>query len=254
MKTRLVYILVMAVMAASSAFTVSAESTRKERRLINRGNALYKERKFVEAQSLYQEAITENPASAEARYNLGLSQVRQVANPADTSSRNRAMLDGARKSFSEVASLAKTKPGLAAKANFNLGNLEFNAKDYQKAIEYYKQALRIDPSDDKARKNLRIAQKNLQKQNQDQNKDNNQKDKDQDKDKDNKDQKQDQNKDQNKNQNNDRKNDSRQNLSQQSAAQILQAIDNKESATRARVNKANKGEKSEASGRNTRRW
>lgn len=256
MKTRLVYILVMAVMAASSAFTVSAESTRKERRLINRGNALYKERKFVEAQSLYQEAITENPTSAEARYNLGLSQVRQVANPADTSSRNRAMLDGARKSFSEVASLAKTKPGLAAKANFNLGNLEFNAKDYQKAIEYYKQALRIDPSDDKARKNLRIAQKNLQKQNQDQNKDNNQKDKDQDKDKDkdNKDQKQDQNKDQNKDQNNDRKNDSRQNLSQQSAAQILQAIDNKESATRARVNKANKGEKSEASGRNTRRW
>ncbi len=224
MKIRLFYILVMAVMVASSAFSASAESTRKERRLINRGNTLYKERKFVEAQSLYQEAIAENPTSAEARYNLGLSQVRQVANPADTSSRNRTLLDGARKNFSEVASLARTKPGLAAKANFNLGNLEFNAKDYQKAVDYYKQALRIDPSDDKARKNLRIAQKNLQKKNQDQNKDKDQKD------------------------------DSRQNLSQQSAAQILQAIDNKESTTRARVNKANKGDKSEASGRNTRRW
>lgn len=259
MKSRLVYILVLAVMAASSVFTVSAESTRKERRLINRGNTLYKERKFVEAQNTYQEAISENPASAEARYNLGLSMVRQVANPADTSTRNRALLDGARKNFSEVASLARTKPGLAAKANFNLGNLEFNAKDYQKAVDYYKQALRIDPSDDFARKNLRIAQKNLQKQNQDQNKDNNQDKQDKDKDKNDKDQNKDQNqKDQNQNQDQnkdkERKNDNRQNLSQQSAAQILQAIDNKESATRARVNKANKGDKSEASGRNTRRW
>ncbi len=257
MKIRLFYILVMAVMVASSAFSASAESTRKERRLINRGNTLYKERKFVEAQSLYQEAIAENPTSAEARYNLGLSQVRQVANPADTSSRNRTLLDGARKSFSEVASLAKTKPGLAAKANFNLGNLEFNAKDYQKAIEYYKQALRIDPSDDKARKNLRIAQKNLQKKNQDQNKDNNQENQDKDKnDKEQENEKNKNDKDQNQDQNKDKdqKDDSRQNLSQQSAAQILQAIDNKESTTRARVNKANKGDKSEASGRNTRRW
>ena len=156
-----------------------------------------------------------------------------------------------------MASLARTKPGLAAKANFNLGNLEFNAKDYQKAVDYYKQALRIDPSDDKARKNLRIAQKNLQKKNQDQNKDNNQENQDKDKnDKEQENEKNKNDKDQNQDQNKDKdqKDDSRQNLSQQSAAQILQAIDNKESTTRARVNKANKGDKSEASGRNTRRW
>jgi len=253
MKLHVVIFLLLSLACSSVVFPIHAESTRKERRLINKGNDLYKERKFVEAQSIYEEALKENASSAEARYNLGLSQIKQVVNTADTISSSRALADGARKNFSDVAALARTKPGLAAKANFNLGNIEFHAKDYQKAIDYYKQALRIDPSDDKARKNLRIAQKNLQKQNQNQNNSKNQ-NQNQDKDKN-------QNKDQNKNDNKDNKQDNKdqqkdrqQNLSQQAASQILQAVDNKESQTRARVNRANKGEKSVAAGRNARRW
>lgn len=234
--------------------TIFAQSTRQERRLINKGNQLYNERKFVEAQSNYIEALELNGASAEARYNLGLSQIRQVTNLSDTTAKTKRLIDDAIRNFSQVASMVKEKPGLAAKANYNLGNIEFNSKDFQKAIDYYKQALRIDPNDDKARKNLRIAQKNLQKENQ--NKEN-QDQKEEQKDKeDNKDQNknqtqnqdQDQKQDQNKNQNKNNE------ISQQTAAQILQAIDNKESATRARVNKANKGEKSEYNNKNTRRW
>lgn len=254
MKIHVIAILILTLLGGAIASPVMAESTRKERRLINQGNRLYKERKFVEAQSVYEEALRENASSAEARYNLGLSQIRQVVNPADTTPKSKEMSDHARKNFTDVAALAKTKPGLAAKANFNLGNIEFNSKDYQKAIEYYKQALRIDPSDDKARKNLRIAQKNLQKQNQDKNQDKQQnQDKDKEKDKD-KDQNKDQNQNQNEDRNKDRNRQKQQNLSQQAASQILQAVDNKESQTRARVNKANKGEKSEAAGRNSRRW
>ncbi len=256
------HVVVLLLLSLAGSFVVSptfAESTRKERRLINRGNDLYKERKFVEAQSIYEEALKENASSAEARYNLGLSQIRQVVNPADTTPAARALTDAARKNLSDVAALARTKPGLAAKANFNLGNIEFYAKDYQKAVDYYKQALRIDPSDDKARKNLRIAQKNLQKQNQNQNKNNNNQNQDKDKDKD-----KNQNKDNNQNKEDKKDNqnkqdqhkhkDKQQNLSQQAASQILQAIDNKESQTRARVNRANKGEKSQATGHNSRRW
>lgn len=258
MKLRVIVILILSIAGTVFMNSVSAASTRKERILINKGNSLYKDRKYTEAQKMYQEALVENAASAEARYNLGLSLVRQIANPADTTARNRQLMDQAIKNFTEVASLAKTKPGLAAKANYNLGNLEFNAKDFQKAVEYYKQSLRIDPSDDRARKNLRIAQKNLQKQNKDQNKDKNQnkdqnKDQNKNQDKSDKEQDKNQNKDTNKDKNENQQKD-KQNLSQQSASQILQAIDNKESATRARVNKANKGEKSEAAGRNTRRW
>lgn len=256
MKLHVIVILLLSLAGSFVVSPVHAESTRKERRLINRGNDLYKERKFVEAQSVYEEALKENATSAEARYNLGLSQIRQVVNPADSTPAARTLTEAARKNFADVAAMARTKPGLAAKANFNLGNIEFHVKDYQKAIDYYKQALRIDPSDDKARKNLRIAQKNLQKQNQDKNQNQDQ-NKDQDKDKkDNQDKNQDQQQNQNQNQNKDRdkQKDKQQNLSQQAASQILQAVDNKESQTRARVNRANKGEKSEAAGRNTRRW
>lgn len=232
---------------------LSGKTTRQERKLIKEGNELYNSRKYVEAQSLYEQAIKENPESAEARYNLGLSQLRQVSNPQDSTPKAKELMASARKNFTDIAGIAKTKPGLAAKANYNLGNIEFNSKEYQKAIDYYKQALRIDPTDDRARKNLRIAQKNLQKQNQDQNQNNQQQDKDNEQDKQDKENNKDQNKDQNQNQ--DKKQEEEQNkLSQQTASQILQAIDNKESATRARVNKANKGEKAVGSGSNNRKW
>lgn len=242
--------ILIACMVLACGLSASAESTRKERRLITEGNRLYTERKFVEAESTYMEALKENPASAAGKYNLGLSRVRQVANPSDTTARTRTILDKARKDFSEVAAMAKEKPGLAAKANYNLGNIEFNAKDYQKAIQYYKQALRIDPADNHARKNLRIAQKQLENQNKDQNKD---KDQNQDKkDQDKKDQ-QKQNQPQNQNQQQEQK--PRDNeVSQQSAQRILQSIDNKENQTRARINKASKGDKSASGGSRRKKW
>lgn len=232
-----------------------AASTRQERRLINKGNELYNEHKYKEAQSAYEEALLVNGSSYEAIYNLGLSKIRQVSNPQDTTSRNSGLMNDARKHFSEVASVASVKPALAQKANFNLGNIEFNVKDYKKAIEYYKEALRINPNDDKARKNLRIAQKNLEKQNQDKNQQDN---KDQQKEQDKKEQQnQDKNNDSQNNNNQDNQKEQQQqdnSLSQQTASQILQAIDNKEAQTRARVNKANTGEKSAANGVNNRKW
>lgn len=255
MKLKQFVFLLLSIIGGCFCFNVNAESTRAERKLISKGNSLYNERRFVEAQSYYEEALKVNSSSAEARYNLGLSQVRQVTNPSDTTGKNKKLLDSARKNFSDVASLAKTKPGLASKANYNLGNVEFNVKDYAKAIEYYKQALRINPNDDKARKNLRIAQKNLQNQNQDQNNKNQDQDKqdnnDQNQDKQ---QNQDQNKDQQNQLNKDQKKDEENDMNQQTASQILQAIDNKEAATRARVNKENSGEKAAAGRTNMRKW
>lgn len=242
--SRYIYrILVLMLVLASSA-PVSFASTRQERKLVSRGNKLYTERKFVEAASLYEQALKENPSSASAMYNLGLSTIRQISNPKDTTTANAAKMDKARKALTQVAQRAKERPGLAAKANYNLGNLEFNSEQYQNAINYYKQALRIDPADENARKNLRIAQKKLQQQNQ--NKDNKQ---DQDKDKNQQD------KNQPQNQNNDnRKQPQEQDINQQTAERILQAVDNKESQTRAKVNRANKGEKSVGGGRAVKRW
>lgn len=252
MTKQIIYILLIALFGAVAQNADA--STRKERSLVSKGNKAYVSHKYVEAASLYEEALKENPQSTSARYNLGLSQIRQVRNPQDTTPKNRQLLDKARKNLSDVASQAKEKPGLASKANYNLGNLEFNSKEYQKAIEYYKQTLRIDPKDENARRNLRIAQKQLDNQNKDKNQNQNQDQKDKDKDK--KDQNKDQNKDQQKQ---DQKKDQQkqpqeQKINQQTAERILQAMDNKENQTRARVNRASKGDKSRGSGRSTKRW
>ncbi|MDE6230269.1 MAG: tetratricopeptide repeat protein [Muribaculaceae bacterium] len=260
MKFRNIAIILSGLLLLSSCSDSGIKSTRKERRLISAGNKLYADRKFKDAQSEYEKAILENPNTGAGRYNLGLSQIRQVSNPADTTAKSKGLTEASIKSFSEVSSLAGERPGLAEKAFYNLGNVEFNRQDYQKAIDYYKEALRIDPSDDIARKNLRIAQLQLKNQDQNQNKDQN-KDQQQDQQDQNKDQQQDQ-QDQNKDQqqNQDEQNQDQQDqrkdkdISEQTASQILQAVDNKENATRAKVNRASKGDKSVAGGRNVRRW
>lgn len=240
------------------ASLASAQSVRQERRLITSGNKLYIERKYKEAADKYKEALNVNGGSAVAKYNLGMAEIKQVANPKDTTERTSRLLDDAVKNLSQVASMAREKPGLASKASYNLGNLEFNREKYAEAIEFYKQALRINPDDKNARKNLRIAQ--LKKQEQEQNKDNKNQD-NQDK-QDNKEDQQNQDQDKNKDnqqdqkdQNEDKQNQPQEkNINNQTASQILQAIDNKESQTRARVNRANKGVKSAAGGVRTKKW
>lgn len=235
--------------------SASAQSVRAERKLIMEGNKLFTERKYAEAAKKYEEALGVNSLSAVCRYNLGLAQIKQVTNPQDTTPKSKSLLDDARKNLASVASLAKDKPGLASKANYNLGNLEFNTKEYKNAIEYYKQALRINPEDESARKNLRIAQKQLQDQDQNQDQDKNQdQNQDQDKEKDQNDQNQnkdDQNQKDEKKQQEQKKDN---NISSQTANQILQAMDNKENQTRARVNRANKGEKSSNGGSVRKKW
>lgn len=253
MRRSIIIILSAFLMLAYTADAMArSESTRQERRLIMKGNKQYVDRKFVEAANSYTQALSENPASAEARYNLALSQLRQVSNPADTTPKAKNLIGNAVKNFEDVASRAKDKPGIASKANYNLGNLEFNRKDYAKAISYYKQALRINPDDDAARKNLRIAQKQLQ--NQDKNKNDKQK-QDQDKQKQDQDKQDKQNQQNQQNQQNEEKQPPKdKEISQQTASRILQAVDNKEAQTRAKVNRATKGDKSTGNGRSRKRW
>lgn len=232
-----------------STVPVAQASTRAERRLVTKGNKLYTERKFVEAESVYQEALRENPQSTSARYNLGLSQLRQVKNLKDSTPKTQKLIEGARQNLTEAARNVKQCPGIAAKANYNLGNMEFNMEQYQKAIDYYKQSLRIDPDDDNARRNLRIAQKKLQQQNQDKNQQN----QDQQDKKDRQDQKN-QQQQQQPQQQEQKQQPQEQKINEQTAQRILQAMDSKENQTRARVNRAAKGEKSVGNGSARKRW
>ena len=237
-------LLVGALFSAVSAYG-AGESTKQERNAITEGNKLYGEGRYRAAMQKYQQALQENGNSAVARYNLGLSQIRIGSNPSDTTQAAKDMVAKGCQAMEQVAKMGATNPGLAAKANYNLGNVSFNSEDYRNALNYYKQALRLNPDDNAARRNLRITQLKLDNQddNQDQNQDQNQ----------NQQQNQDQ---QNQDQQQDKKDpqQQQQDINQQTADQILQAMENKENQTRARVATGNPGDKSNGRRKNPKNW
>ena len=233
-------------------------STREEHNYIVEGNKLYREDRFTDAEVAYRKALQENPYSDVGRFNLAAALLKQGASDEKTQQEALQLLNTLAREATDLS--------IAEKAFYNLGNLAFNQQQYQQSIEHYKNALRRDPSDDKARENLRLAQKRLEQQNQDQNQDPNKdknkdqqqdqnKDQQQNQDQQNKDQNQDQqNKDENKDQNQDRqpqqqdKQPQKQNppqqqqggMSQENAEKILKAMENEEAATRRRIQNAEK--------------
>lgn len=246
--SRLLAILISISAVAGSAFDANASSNRKERRAVSQGNELFKGGHFLEAAEKYQQALKIEPSSKEALYNLGLTYIRR-ASAAQSDSLRTQLVKAGSEAMQTVAQALKDKPALAADALFNLGNIAFNSEDYAQAVEMYKHSLRVQPEDEKTRRNLRIAQKKLQQNKDDQNKD------DQNKDDQNKDDQKDQNKqDQQQQQQDQQQQQQQQEINPQAAEQILNAMENKENQTRARVNKSNNGEKAPARGRNTKRW
>lgn len=239
---RLLIIMISLLAIGTESLPLLAESTRKERRLISEGNRLFKDSKFKEAARQYQMAVAVNPQSPEARFNLALAQLKMAAQPGIDEKQAQQYLKSGSQGMASIAAVGGSNPELASYASYNLGNVAFNSQNYQEAITCYKQALRFNPDDDTARRNLRIAQKKLQDQNKDKNKD---QDKEQNKDKDkdkNKDQNKDKDKNQEKNHNKDHNKDN--SMSNNTAEQILKAMENKENATRARINASGQGNKS----------
>ena len=222
--------LIILCMTLSVSVFADAASDRARRNAITAGNELYRAKNYSGALSKYQQALKADPSSLTAQFNQALA-MSQIANalPEAKAEEKAKMLEEASKLFEGVAKHTSDSPSLASRANYNLGNLKYQSQDYPGAITNYKQALRLNPNDDKARRNLRIAQLHLPKQ--DQNKDQN-KDKDQDK-------KQDPNKDKNKDQdkNQDQQPPQQQpqqpkNIDQQTADRLLQRSADKENQTR----------------------
>lgn len=255
---RSVTLLLLALVSVMPAYS---QSTRKDRKLIDAGNTLYRQQKYADAMVKYREALKLNPSSAVAKFNIGLSDIRMAEAVKDNDSISSKLLAEATQHLTEVASLGKEKPSLSSKANYNLGNLQFSSENYQAAIQFYKQALRLDPKFEDARYNLRIAQLKLQQQqqnqdkqdNQDQNQDKDQQDKkDQDQEKDKQNQDQDNQDQQNQDNQDQPESQPRDNeISPQAAQQILNAVENNEQRAR---QSNNKGEKARGGSGNLKRW
>lgn len=214
-----------------SKYYTPSVSYKAERNALRRGNALFKDDKFHEALEQYQKAIDINGSSIRGRYNKAVALL-QLQSDDNKGTENDPRVEAA-KIFAELVDDAKKFDSeIAQHAYYNLGNIAFNDEKYDQSIAFYKDALRIKPEDMDARENLRLAQlkKQEQEQNQDQNQDQNEQDK--------KDQEQQQQQQQ---QQQDQQNQEEQQQQQQqkpmtgSAQQILQTMQNKENATRKKV-------------------
>ena len=152
-----------------------ASAQKIERDYIRKGNRLFNDSVFVDAEVNYRKALEVNPKSTVSMYNLG-----------NTLSQQQKFKD-AMEQYVAAGKIEKDKMKLAH-IYHNMGVLFQAGKDYAQAVEAYKMSLRNNPKDDETRYNLALAQKMLkdqqqnqqnQDQNQDQNKQNDQKKDDQ---------------------------------------------------------------------------
>lgn len=192
-----------------AATTVHAQKA--ERDLIRKGNRMYNDSVYENAEVNYRKALEINPKSTVAMYNLANTLMQQNK------------LQEAMEQFAGAAKVEKEKPNLA-QIYHNMGVIFQSQKDYAKAIEAYKESLRNNPKDDETRYNLALAQKLLKDQQQDQqNQDNQQNQQKQE-------EKQDQQQNQQQNQNNDQQQEPPQQqkqdnqMSKENAEQLLKSV------------------------------
>jgi Ca-activated chloride channel family protein len=195
-----------------------------------KANEAYENGNYEEAISLYKKAIDENPDNAKLYFNLASAQAK-----AGTSQE-------AVRTFEQYKSMTDN-PEERAKANYNIGKVLSDSKEWDKAVDYYKKALRHIADDEDAKHNFELAKKKKkeqQKNQQDQQNQQNQQNNDQQQQQ-NQDQQQDQNQQQNEDQKNqqnqqDQQQQDQQNQQQQQpqkmskaeAEKILQALGQKE--------------------------
>lgn len=165
--------------------SVGASAQKAERDYIRKGNRLFNDSVFVDAEVNYRKALEVNPKSTVSMYNLG-----------NTLSQQQKFKEGMEQ-YVAASNVEKDKMKLAH-IYHNMGVLLQAGKDYAKAVDAYKMSLRNNPADDETRYNLALAQKMLKdQQNQDQDQ-----------------QKQDQKQDENKDKQNDQKKDDKKNQQQ----------------------------------------
>ena len=202
---------------ALSAGAVSAQKA--ERKNVREGNKLYESEKYTESEIAYRKSLEVNPRSTEGTYNLGNSLYKQGKFP--EAAEQYQLIAG------QGEKMVATPEGKArlSEVYHNMGNIFMQNKDYGKAVEVYKQSLRLNPKDQ---------------QNQDQSQDQQNDDKQE-----NKDQKDDQQQQQQQQPQDDQKQDktqeqqqSNEQMSKDNAQQMLDAFLQDEKDTQEKVKKA----------------
>ena len=227
-------ILAFALLLAS--ISAAAQADRRE---VRSGNRQFRKENFTRAEIDYRKALVKDSSSFAASYDLANSLYRQNN------------FEEAGKTLEKVKDIAPMSPN-SSDYYYNLGNVACQKKDWQAAVDAYKQSLLRNPADVDAKENYIYAKLMLKNQggggndknnqNQDQNQQNQNQNQDQNKNQQNQNQNPNQQNQQNQNQNQDQQNQQQGQqgqgkISPQQAQQMLSAIQAKEKETQDKVNK-----------------
>ena len=201
-------------------------SAQVDKREVRAGNRRFGKEKYKEAEIDYRKAALKDSLSVAAEYNLASSLYRQED------------YENADKALQTIKDVAPASAH-ASDYHYNAGDVALQKKDYQAAVNAFREALLLTPDDLDAKENYIYAKKMLE--NQQGGGDNNQDQQDQNQDQQDQNQdQQDQNQDQqDQNQDNQDQRQDRQEsgISPQQAQQMLKAIQAKEKETQDKVNK-----------------
>ncbi|MFN3907663.1 MAG: tetratricopeptide repeat protein [Flavobacterium sp.] len=212
-------------------FLLGQETKKVVDKNLPKANKSYQQKKYAEAEKNYRISSYVDVNGAIPEYNMGNAIYRQKY-PAESL-----------ENFTKSIQKAKTKEE-KHQIYHNMGNAMMQIKDYQNAVEAFKNALRNNPNDEETRYNYALAKLYLKNnppppqdnQNQDQQNEQNQQNQQ------NKDNKSDQNKEQDKQDkgdNDQNKNDSpnpKQDQQKQQLENLLEAVNNEEKKTQEKVN------------------
>lgn len=153
MKRNLIYLLVVCCLFVACD---------REKSKLRDGNKQYKGSKFAESEKKYRESLAVDSTYAKAEYNLASASYKQE--------KGDKLLTAAKYYDSYQASLEQDDTSSYATTNYNLGNTYFKisqldtvkqSEQYrfylEKAKEYYKQSLRLNPQDSCAKYNLALT-------------------------------------------------------------------------------------------------
>jgi Ca-activated chloride channel family protein len=153
----------LACLAAFFLFTGFFENSQDT---VKKGNDHFQNKQYQSALEDYRKVQIKNPETPEVLYNLGTALYK-----VDSFQESAKDLD--------IAAAKAADPQMKAKALYNYGNAQYRLGNFENAIESYKKALEIDPTDKDSKYNLEFLQKqknNFEKKNQDRKKDDPKKD------------------------------------------------------------------------------
>jgi Ca-activated chloride channel family protein len=143
-------ILVLSVLAIASVLPAQASMAGK----LRAGNRAYKNGKYDKALDLYRQAQIEQPNATPIQYNIG-----NALHKAQD-------FEEAEKAYQRV--LTVKDPLLKSRALYNLGNNAYRQDKTDEALDYYKQALALNPKDQDAKFNIEFLMNRQQMEQKDQ--------------------------------------------------------------------------------------